>query len=55
MILAAAVLPVFAVAACAQQGPEDGGHELQVWAGGGYTVPGGTKSTGVWNLGLRYG
>ena len=23
--------------------------------GGGYTVPGGTKSTGVWNLGLRYG
>jgi Lipid A 3-O-deacylase (PagL) len=39
----------------AQQGPEGGGHEIQVWTGGGYTVPGGTKSTGVWNLGLRYG
>ena len=39
----------------AQSGPEDGGHEVQVWSGGGYTVPGGTKSTGVWNAGLRYG
>jgi lipid A 3-O-deacylase len=39
----------------AQSGPEDGGHEIQAWTGGGYTVPGGTKSTGVWNLGLRYG
>jgi len=29
--------------------------EIQVWTGGGYTVPGGTKNTGVWNLGLRYG
>ena len=38
-----------------QQGPEDGGREVQVWSGGGYTVPGGTKNTGVWNLGLRYG
>src|SRR6266550_9200011 len=41
--------------ALAQQGPEDGGREIQVWTGGGYTVPGGTKNTGVWNLGLRYG
>jgi hypothetical protein len=39
----------------AQQGPEDGGHEIQLWTGGGYTVPGGTKNTGVWNMGLRYG
>ncbi len=39
----------------AQQGPEDGGHEIQLWTGGGYTVPGGTKDTGVWNVGLRYG
>jgi lipid A 3-O-deacylase len=35
--------------------PEEGGREIQVWTGGGYTVPGGTKDTGVWNLGLRYG
>jgi hypothetical protein len=39
----------------AQSGPEDGGHEVQAWTGGGYTVPGGTKNTGVWNAGLRYG
>jgi len=38
-----------------QQGPEGGGHEIQVWTGGGSTVPGGTKDTGIWNLGLRYG
>jgi len=42
-------------AASAQQGPEDGGREVQLWTGGGYTVPGGTKNTGIWNLGLRYG
>lgn len=54
MIFAAVLLPV-AAPAFAQQGPEDGGHEVQVWTGGGYTVPGGTKNTGVWNLGLRYG
>jgi len=35
--------------------PEEGGREIQVWTGGGYTVPGGTKDTGIWNLGLRYG
>ena len=35
--------------------PEEGGHEVQIWTGGGYTVPGGTKDTGVWNAGLRYG
>ena len=34
---------------------EDGGHEVQVWTGGGYSVPGGTSHTGVWNAGLRYG
>jgi hypothetical protein len=34
---------------------EDGGHEVQVWTGGGYSVPGGTSQTGVWNAGLRYG
>ncbi len=41
--------------AWAQAGPEGGGHEVQLWTGGGYTVPGGTKDTGIWNLGLRYG
>jgi hypothetical protein len=39
----------------AQAGPEGGGHEIQFWTGGGHSVPGGTKNTGVWNLGFRYG
>src|ERR1700734_3066850 len=41
--------------ASAQVGPEDGGHEVQVWMGGGYSVPGGTSSTGIFDIGLRYG
>jgi hypothetical protein len=55
VIFAAVAMFVMAAAGWAQQGPEDGGHEVQVWTGGGYTIPGGTKNTGVWNLGLRYG
>ncbi len=41
--------------AYAQARPEDGGHEVQLWTGGGHSVPGGTSHIGVWNLGLRYG
>jgi lipid A 3-O-deacylase len=41
--------------ASAQARPEDGGQEFQVWTGGGYSVPGGTSDTGVWNVGVRYG
>jgi hypothetical protein len=41
--------------AVAQDRPEEGGHELQVWTSGGHSVPGGTKDTSVWNLGVRYG
>lgn len=45
-----------AQAAWAQEArPEEGGHEVQIWTGGGWTVPGGTKDTSVWNAGLRYG
>jgi lipid A 3-O-deacylase len=42
-------------AARAQAGPEAGGHELQVWTGGGHGTNGVTSGTGVWNVGLRYG
>jgi hypothetical protein len=38
-----------------QAGPEAGGHELEVWTGGGHGVKGVASDTGVWNLGLRYG
>lgn len=41
--------------AWAQTRPEAGGTEAGIWTGGGHSVPGGTSSTGMWNLGLRYG
>lgn len=39
----------------AQSDPETGGHELQIWTGGGHGLTGSTSDTGVWNVGLRYG
>jgi len=39
----------------AQAGPEPGGHEVQIWAGGGHSVSGGRGETAVFNAGLRYG
>jgi hypothetical protein len=39
----------------AQSGPESGGHDLQVWTGGGHGLNGSASDTGVWNLGARYG
>jgi hypothetical protein len=39
----------------AQTAPEEGGHEVQVWTGGGHSVPGGTSNTGIFDAGLRYG
>ena len=48
----AILLPAFSTA---QEGPERGGHEVQIWSGGGHSVPGGTSKTGVFNAGLRYG
>jgi lipid A 3-O-deacylase len=38
-----------------QERPGDGTREVQVWTGGGHSVPGGTSNTSVWNLGVRYG
>jgi hypothetical protein len=39
----------------AQTGPEQGGHEVQIWAGGGHSVSGGRGNTGAFAVGLRYG
>ncbi len=39
----------------AQAGPEGAASEWQVWTGGGHAINGSTSSTGVFNLGLRYG
>lgn len=45
----------FRLSSLGPRSPEEGGHELQVWTGGGRSVPGGTKDTSVWNAGVRYG
>src|ERR1700704_1282354 len=54
LVLAAVVL-LGASACIAQTGPEQGGHEVQLWVAGGHSVAGGTKNIGIFNAGLRYG
>jgi lipid A 3-O-deacylase len=56
-IFAALVFAVFlhAPAVRAQAGPAEGGHELQVWTGGGHGINGSQSGDGIWNAGFRYG
>jgi Lipid A 3-O-deacylase (PagL) len=49
------VAAVLASPARAQEGPEKGGHEVQLWTGGGTSRSGGVRDIGVWNAGFRYG
>jgi hypothetical protein len=49
------LMTAYAPGARAQQGPEKGGRELQVWTGGGPSRPGGVRDIGVWNAGFRHG
>jgi hypothetical protein len=56
----AAALLLFALFLCApaarsQAGPVEGGHEIQVWTGGGHGLNGSQSSDGLWNVGFRYG
>jgi hypothetical protein len=39
----------------AQAGPVEGGHEWQVWTGGGRGINGNQSGDGLWNVGFRYG
>jgi len=39
----------------AQDGPEAGGNEIQLWTAGGHAVNGITQHTGIWSAGFRYG
>jgi lipid A 3-O-deacylase len=56
LILLFAMFFVAALHVSAQEArPEDGGNELQLWTGGGHSVPGGTANNNVWNVGVRYG
>jgi lipid A 3-O-deacylase len=54
-VLAMLAFILIAAPARAQDGPEQGGHDLQVWAGGGHGTNGSQSGDGVANLGLRYG
>ena len=54
-ILSLSLLLLASALCLGQVVPEQGGHEVQIWAGGGHSVPGGTRNTGVFNAGLRYG
>lgn len=52
------LISVLLIASChclAQTGPEQGGHEIQIWGGGGHSVAGGRGNTEAFNAGLRYG
>jgi lipid A 3-O-deacylase PagL len=39
----------------AEQTPQKGGSEIQVWTGAGHSAFNGAGATAVWNAGLRYG
>jgi lipid A 3-O-deacylase len=39
----------------AQDGPQAGGRELQIWTGGGHGTSGSQSGDGVFNIGARYG
>jgi len=54
-IALAAILLLSGLYSIAQARPEDGGHELQLWTGGGHSVSGGRGDTSVWSVGVRYG
>jgi lipid A 3-O-deacylase PagL len=45
----------FTSPARAQDGPETGGNELELWTSGGHGTNGVTQHTGVWTAGFRYG
>ena len=52
------IITIFLAVSCgcvAQAGPEEDGHEVQIWTGGGHSVSGGRGDTSVFNAGLRYG
>ncbi|HET7206435.1 MAG TPA: acyloxyacyl hydrolase [Terriglobales bacterium] len=55
LLLTGIVCLLCSIAALGQDVPQKGGHEIQVWAGGGHSVSGGTSNTGLFNAGLRYG
>ena len=49
------LLAGFASSARAQDGPETGENEVEIWTAGGHGTNGITQNTGVWTAGFRYG
>ena len=45
----------FASPVRAQDGPETGGNEIEIWTAGGHGTSGSTQHTGLWTAGFRYG
>jgi lipid A 3-O-deacylase len=54
-LLVGLLMTTGASAVHAQAGPEKGGHELELWTGGGHAVKGINSDIGVWTVGGRYG
>lgn len=54
-LLTAMLVVLSSTVAFAQDGPQQGSNEVQVWTSGGHSVSGGRGNTGIWNAGLRYG
>lgn len=54
-LLIVTVLVIASSLSLAQTGPEQGGHEIELWTGGGHSVAGGRGDTGAFNAGVRYG
>lgn len=52
-VFIAAIFP--SSAAHSQQRPVDGGHEIELWTGGGHGTNGSTSSDSVFNAGARFG
>ena len=56
LILSCGFFVIFNVPkAFAQDGPQTGGNEIQLWTTGGHGTNGVTQHTGVWTAGFRYG
>jgi hypothetical protein len=55
LLFIVAILVIASSSCFPQTGPEQDGHEIQIWAGGGHSVSGGRGNTGALNAGLRYG
>jgi len=55
LALIALTLLILTEVCSAQTAPEQGGHEVQIFFGGGHSVAGGRGNTSAFNAGLRYG